>query len=81
MPGKVQFEDDGRTGWMLFDRDQRRTAIFVMTENVPAELASSCREVDADLRDAAVTAWLEGEDFAQGVKAYGEPRPPLFNGL
>ncbi len=69
MPGKVHTEREGGTGWIVFDHPERRNAL---SDNMWAELAAACRELDADplvrvvvLRGAGEEAFISGADISQ----------------
>jgi len=72
MPGKVLIERDGTTGWIIFDHPARRNAL---SDNMWAELAAACVELDNDssvgvivLRGAGEQAFISGADISQFKK-------------
>lgn len=76
MPGKVQIEREGSTGWIIFDHPERRNAL---SDNMWSELAAACRELDADplvrvvvLRGAGEQAFISGADISQFNRSDGE---------
>jgi enoyl-CoA hydratase/carnithine racemase len=69
MPGKVHIERDDHTGWIIFDHPERRNAL---SDNMWAELAAACCELDDDpeirvvvLRGAGERAFISGADISQ----------------
>jgi enoyl-CoA hydratase len=73
MPGNVLIERDGTTGWIIFDHPTRRNAL---SDNMWAELAAACIELDDDpgvrvvvLRGAGDQAFISGADISQFSKA------------
>lgn len=73
MPGKVLIERDDTTGWIIFDHPARRNAL---SDNMWAELAAACIELDEDasvrvvvLRGAGEQAFISGADISQFNKA------------
>jgi len=76
MPGKVHIEREDSIGWIIFDHPARRNAL---SDNMWAELASACNELDADpsvrvlvLRGAGDQAFISGADISQFNQSSGE---------
>jgi len=75
MPGKVHIEREKEIGWIVFDHPERRNAL---SENMWAELASGCRELDDDtsvrvvvMRGAGEEAFVSGADISQFDRTHG----------